>query len=107
MLAANFIDDGRAIWLIDWEYAGSGDRFFDLGNLAVNNAFTEAEERALLAAYFGEARPADVRRLRLMRQASDLREAMWGFLQSAISGLDVDYFAYGCRHLDRFLAVTG
>jgi thiamine kinase-like enzyme len=103
LLAANFIDAGAAVRIIDWEYAGQGDRFFDLGNLATNNDFNPEQERALLTFYFGEARAGDLRRLRLMRQASDLREAMWGFLQSAISSLEVDYVAYGCKHLDRFL----
>jgi thiamine kinase-like enzyme len=104
LLPANFIDDGQTVRIIDWEYAGMGDRFFDLGNLAVNGEFREEHERLLLELYFGEARAADWRRLRLMRLASDLREAMWGFLQSAISKLDVDYVAYGRKHLERFLA---
>lgn len=104
LLAANFIDDGTSVRIIDWEYAGHGDRFFDLGNLAVNCDFNAEQERALLAFYFGDVQEADLRRLRLMRLASDMREAMWGFLQSAISSLDVDFVAYGRKHLDRFLA---
>jgi thiamine kinase-like enzyme len=103
LLPANFIVDGSAVRLIDWEYGGMGDRFFDLGNLAVNCDFDDEHERALLALYFGDVRAHDLRRLRLMRLASDLREAMWGFLQSALSTLDVDYLAYGRKHLERFL----
>jgi hypothetical protein len=53
--------------------------------------------------YFGDARLEDLRRLRLMRLASDMREAMWGFLQTRISKLDFDYAAYAGKHLDRFL----
>ena len=103
LLAANFIDDGTGVQIIDWEYAGQGDRFFDLGNLAVTCGFDSERERALLAFYFGTVQEADLRRLRLMRLASDMREAMWGFLQSAISSLDVDFVAYGRKHMDRFL----
>jgi thiamine kinase-like enzyme len=103
LLAGNLIDDGTTVRIIDWEYGGMGDRFFDLGNLAVNNDFDAEHERALLELYFGEARPEHLRRLRLMRLASDMREAMWGFLQSAISTLDVDYLAYGRKHLERFV----
>lgn len=103
LLAGNLIDDGATARIIDWEYAGMGDRFFDLGNLAVNNDFDHEHERALLELYFGEARPDHLRRLRLMRLASDMREAMWGFLQSAISKLDVDFVAYGGKHLERFI----
>jgi hypothetical protein len=41
-----------------------------------------------------------------MRLASDLREAMWGFVQAGISTLDFDFVAYGRDHLDRFLAAS-
>jgi thiamine kinase-like enzyme len=80
-----------------------GDRYFDLGNLAVNNDFDDAQEMALLEAYFGDVQPHQQRRLRSMRLASDLREASWGFLQAAISRLNEDFMDYGRRHLDRFM----
>ncbi len=106
LLAANFIDDGTTMRLIDWDYGGLGDRFFDLGNFAVNHQLDEAQERALLREYFGEVREDDLRRLRMMRLVSDLREATWGFLQVAISKLHSPayYLEYGARHLNRFLA---
>lgn len=103
LLPSNFLDDGTAMRIIDWEYAGMGDRFFDLGNLAVNNQFDAEHEHRLLELYFGAVRPEHLRRLRLMRLASDMREAMWGFLQAGISTLDFDYLAYGNTHLERFL----
>ena len=107
LLAGNFIDDGTAVRIIDWEYGGMGDRFFDLGNLSVNNDFTGEHESALLALCFGEVHPDHLRRLRQMRLASDMREAMWGFLQAAISTLDIDYLAYGRKHLERFINSPG
>jgi thiamine kinase-like enzyme len=103
LLAANLFDDGMTVRIIDWEYGGMGDRFFDLGNLAVNNQFEEQHELVLLRRYFGEVRSDHLRRLRLMRLASDLRESMWGFLQAGLSRLDIDYIEYGRTHLDRFL----
>jgi len=103
LLAANLVDNGRKVWIIDWEYGGMGDLFFDLGNLAANNLFKEEHEGRLLEFYFGDVQPGDLRRLRLMRLASDMREAMWGFLQTRISKLDFDYAAYAGKHLDRFL----
>jgi len=69
----------------------------------VNNEFDEEHERTLLAHYFGEVRHDHHRRLRLMRLASDMREAMWGFLQAAISTLEIDYMSYGRKHLERFI----
>jgi thiamine kinase-like enzyme len=107
LLSSNLIDDGHKIWVLDWEYAGTGDLFFDLGNLAANSLFNQEQEKLLLQYYFGKARPADLRRLRLMRLVSDMREAMWGFLQTGISKLDFDYRAYACCHLDRFLEDAG
>ena len=53
LLNANFLRDGDQLWLLDWEYAGMNDRFFDLANLAVNNGFAPEAEVALLEAYFG------------------------------------------------------
>jgi thiamine kinase-like enzyme len=104
LLASNFIDDGRNIWILDWEYAGMGDIFFDLGNFAVNQALDDQQCALLLRNYFGEVRPSDLAHLQLMRLASDLREAFWGFLQLAISELDFDYRAYADHHLERFLS---
>jgi thiamine kinase-like enzyme len=103
LLNANFLDDG-AIRIVDWEYAGMGDRFFDLANLSVNHEFGPGEDEVLLAAYFGEARGADVAALGMMKFMSDFREAMWGVLQSGISELDFDFNAYASKHFDRLAA---
>src|SRR2546428_10352529 len=97
LLNANFLDDGE-IRVVDWEYAGMGDRFFDLANLSVNHDFGLSEDRLLLEAYFGTGRPADLAALRLMRVMSDFREAMWGVLQSGISELDFDFNEYAAKH---------
>ena len=109
LLAANFLveGDGGRLWLIDWEYAGMNDRFFDLGNLAVNNGLDDAGDEALLEAYFGDVTHGRVARLRLMRIMSDLREAMWGVVQQAVSTLDVDFVAYADEHFDRLLEAAG
>jgi thiamine kinase-like enzyme len=103
LLSSNLVDERGKIWILDWEYGGAGDLFFDLGNLAANNLFDREQEERLLEYYFGEANASDLRRLRLMRLASDMREAMWGFLQTRISKLDFDYTSYACHHFDRFL----
>jgi thiamine kinase-like enzyme len=102
LLAANFIRTQRGIRLVDWEYAGMGDRYFDLGNFAVNNELDAAGEAELLAAYFES--PASERRLaslRLMRFMSDFREAMWGAVQSTISDIEFDFADYCEKHFDR------
>jgi thiamine kinase-like enzyme len=104
LLNANFIDDGSRIRIVDWEYAGMGDPFFDLGNFSVNHGLDADEDAILLGAYEGEVRPDRLARLRLMRVVSDFREGMWGVLQQAISSLDVDFVAYAEHHLDRLIS---
>jgi thiamine kinase-like enzyme len=106
LLNANFIDDGTRIRIVDWEYAGMGDPFFDLGNFSINHELTGEEDKELLAAYDGQVRPDRLARLTLMRTISDFREAMWGVLQQGISSLDVDFVAYAGEHFDRLLAGT-
>ncbi len=102
LLQANFIDDGRMIRILDWEYAAMGDPFFDLGNFAVHHGFSDAQETWLLEAYAGRATAADRARLKLMKILSDLREAMWAMVQVAISTLDYDFVAYGRKHFERY-----
>ena len=100
LLNANFLDDGE-IRVVDWEYAGMGDRLFDLANFSVNHEFEVEDDRLLLAEYFGAERDSDLAALRLMRFMSDFREAMWGVLQSGISDLDFDFHGYAAKHFAR------
>ena len=105
LLNANFLDDGE-IRIVDWEYAGMGDRFFDLANFSINHEFGVDEDRALLSAYFGEATDAALSDLRRMKFMSDFREAMWGVLQSGISVLDFDFGAYAKKHFERMFSLS-
>lgn len=107
LLNANFIGNGSSITIVDWEYAGMGDRYFDLGNFSVNNELNDDARDALLAAYFEE--PATPRRraaLELMRFMSDFREAMWGVVQRGISDLDFDFEDYAAQHFRRLLGTA-
>ncbi len=106
LLAANFIDDGEVVRVIDWEYAGMGEPFFDLGNFAVNQELSDEQEEVLLEVYFGRVSEGLLARLRLMRIMSDLREAMWGMVQTGISRLDFDFPAYGRKHFERCTAAV-
>ena len=103
LLNANFIDDGQRIRIVDWEYAGLGDPFFDLGNFSVNHGLSAEEDAVLLGAYEGEVRAPREARLLLMRIVSDFREAMWGVLQQGISALEVDFVEYAAEHFDRLI----
>jgi thiamine kinase-like enzyme len=104
LLAANFLGAGDRLVILDWEYAGMNDRYFDLGNLATNNELDEDAEIALVERYFGAVTPRRRARLALMKIMSDFREAMWAVVQQGISSLDVDYVDYARRNFDRLLA---
>ena len=101
LLNANFIDDGRRLRIVDWEYAGMGDVFFDLANFSINHELDREGREALLEAYFGEVRASNERALELMLFMSDFREAMWGVIQGAMSELDFDFGAYAAEHFER------
>jgi len=103
LLNANFLRDGDHVWIVDYEYAGMGDPFFDLANLSVNNGLDADAQELLLDLYFDEVGDGHRARLGLMRLMSDFREAMWGVVQQAISTLDVDYVNYAERHFTRLL----
>jgi thiamine kinase-like enzyme len=107
LLAANFLRGDDGIRIVDWEYAGMGDRYFDLGNFAVNNELCDDQEVAFLEAYFdGDATRGRLAALRLMRFMSDFREAMWGVLQGTISDIDFDFRGYGVEHFERMRATA-
>jgi thiamine kinase-like enzyme len=103
LLSGNLLqgDDGRVL-IVDWEYTGMGERYFDLGNLSVNNEFDADANERLLTAYLGAApTPAQRARLSLMRIVSDAREAAWGVVQLVLSELQFDFAGYASRHFDR------
>lgn len=106
LLNGNFIDDGTRIRILDWEYAGMGDIFFDLGNFAVQHEFNDEQDEILLRAYFGKPTYSQQAHLKLMKIMSDLREAMWSQVQIGVSQLDFDYAGYGQKYFERFEAHT-
>jgi thiamine kinase-like enzyme len=106
LLNGNFIDDGTRIRILDWEYAGMGDIFFDLGNFAVQHDFNDEQDELLLKAYFDSPTDSQRARQKLMKIISDLREAMWAQVQRGVSRLDFDYEGYGQKYFDRFEAIS-
>ncbi|MBZ9789621.1 phosphotransferase family protein [Rhizobium sp. 3T7] len=103
MLAANFLDDGKRLWLIDWDYAGFNTPLFDLGGLASNSEFSEATERSMLETYYQLPLTADLgRRYHAMKCASLLRETLWSMVSEIHSTIDFDYAGYTAENLARF-----
>jgi aminoglycoside phosphotransferase (APT) family kinase protein len=105
LLNANFLFDGQ-LRIVDWEYAGMTDPYFDLANVAVNNFFPVDAEHSLIRHYFGHDDGARMATLAIMKIVSELREAMWGVVQMAISKLDVDFTAYATERGNHALALA-
>ena len=101
LLNANFLDDGERLRIVDWEYAGMGDRFFDLANFSINHELDDAASAALLEAYFGEVRDEDVAGARAHALHVRLPRGDVGVVQSAVSELDFDFDAYATEHFER------
>jgi aminoglycoside phosphotransferase (APT) family kinase protein len=105
LLNANFLFDDR-LRIVDWEYAGMSDPFFDLANVSVNNGFPLDAEITLLRHYVGDVSEPVVSTLHLMKIVSELREAMWGVVQMAISSLTVDFGAYALERGEHAIALS-
>jgi thiamine kinase-like enzyme len=97
------IDDGKRLWLIDWEYGGFGTAMFDLANLAANGSFSPADDRLLLEAYFRQPVSDGVQRsFDAMKVASALREAVWAMVSAihlVVPG--ANYRAHAANYLAR------
>jgi thiamine kinase-like enzyme len=101
LLAANFIDDGAKVWLIDYEYSGNNDACFELGNTAAECAFTPEMTEAWTEAYFGVPTRADLARVRLQALCSCYGWSLWGFIQAAASPLDFDFWSWGLERFEK------
>jgi thiamine kinase-like enzyme len=91
LLAENYLDDGERLWLVDYEYSGNNDPTFELGNTCQELGFDDARIRELCAAYFGEASPALLARMRLQMIMSDVGWTLWAAIQARISTIDYDF----------------
>jgi thiamine kinase-like enzyme len=104
LLAANFIDDGEQVWLIDYEYSGNNDACFELGNTTTECGFGEEQVDAWCEAYFGDPTPADRARVRVQALCSQYGWSLWGFIQEAASPIDYDFHSWGMERYEKAAA---
>ncbi|MCF8053309.1 MAG: phosphotransferase [Desulfobacterales bacterium] len=103
LLSENFIHDPNGkMWIIDWEYGGMNDPYFDLGDICVEHPLTVEQEEILLKTYCGEMSEGRLCRMRLHKLTADVWWGMWGMIQDKISSLDFDFYTYGIRRFERF-----
>ena len=101
LLAENYIDDGRLLRLIDYEYSGNNDPCFELGNTCQELGYDERRIRELCAAYFGEASPAMLARMKLNMIMSDVGWALWAAIQAKISNIEFDFWGWAIERWSR------
>jgi thiamine kinase-like enzyme len=105
LLAENYIDDGKQLWLIDFEYSGNNDPCFELGNTSQELEYDESRLSELCAAYFGQATASLLARMRLFALMSDVGWTLWGAIQAKISRLDYDFWDYATTRWTRALGI--
>jgi thiamine kinase-like enzyme len=101
LLAANFIDDGDQIWLIDYEYSGNNDPAFELGNIWSESFLSLDQLEELVGAYHGAISPPDVARARLLGLMSKYGWTLWGAIQDSVSDIDFDFWSWAMEHYER------
>jgi thiamine kinase-like enzyme len=97
LLAENFLDDGKKIWIIDYEYAGQNEASFEIGNLVSEIGLTQQQLETLCCAYWGEHRSAKVARAMAWAIVARYGWVLWASIQEAMSTIDFDFREWGLR----------
>ncbi|MBC7878855.1 MAG: phosphotransferase family protein [Anaerolineales bacterium] len=101
LLAENYIDDGKQLWLIDYEYSGNNDPTFELGNTCQEMQFNDEQIKEVCSTYFGEATPALIARMKLNMIMSDVGWGLWAAIQASISTIDFDFWGWAIERWGR------
>ena len=101
LLAENYIDDGKQLWLIDYEYSGNNDPTFELGNTCQEMQFNDEQINEVCAAYFGKATPDMIARMKLNMIMSDVGWGLWAAIQASISKIDFDFWGWAIERWGR------
>jgi thiamine kinase-like enzyme len=101
LLAENYIDDGKQLWLIDYEYSGNNDPTFELGNTCQEMQFSDEQIAEICVAYFGEATPSMTARMKLNMIMSDVGWGLWAAIQAKISTIDFDFWGWAIERWGR------
>ena len=104
LLAENYIDDGRQLWIVDFEYSGNNDPCFELGDTAQECGFDDDLRATMCETYFGEATPALLARMNLQAVMADVGWTLWAAIQAKISTIDYDFWGWALERWDRAVA---
>lgn len=101
LLAENYIDDGKQLWLIDYEYSGNNDPTFELGNTCQEMQFSDDQISEVCTAYFGKATPDMIARMKLNMIMSDVGWGLWAAIQANISTIEFDFWGWAIERWGR------
>ena len=100
LLAANFIDDGEQVWLIDYEYSGMNEASFELGNIASESGLDREQTTALVDAYWGVAAPEKLGRALAWSLLARYGWTLWASIQDGVSSIEFDFWSWGMEKYD-------
>jgi thiamine kinase-like enzyme len=101
LLAENYIDDGKQLWIVDFEYSGNNDPCFELGDTAQECGFDDRLRSALCEAYFGNLDPVQRARMDLFALMADVGWTLWAAIQANISTIDFDFWSWAVERWER------
>jgi thiamine kinase-like enzyme len=101
LLAENYIDDGKQLWLIDYEYSGNNDPTFELGNTCQEMEFSDEQINELCEAYFGVVSSGRIARMKLNMIMSDVGWGLWAAIQASISEIEFDFWGWALERWSR------
>ena len=101
LLAENYMDDGKQLWLIDYEYSGNNDPTFELGNTCQEMQFNDEQISEVCAAYFQKSTPDLIARMKLNMIMSDVGWGLWAAIQANISTIEFDFWGWAMERWGR------
>jgi thiamine kinase-like enzyme len=101
LLAENYMDDGKSLRIIDYEYSGNNDPYFELGNTCQELKFNEAQIMEVCATYFGDASASRISRMKLNMIMSDVGWGLWAAIQAKISKIEFDFWGWATERWSR------
>ena len=104
LLAANLLDDGKRLWIVDWEYAGVGNPLFDIASISANGSLSNEAEAHLLREYAPDFNTQMLHDVKVLKVISLLREGLWALIQSVASDIEFDYDRYAQDNLTAYSA---
>jgi thiamine kinase-like enzyme len=108
LLAANFIDDGERLWLIDYEYSGNNDPCFELGNIWGESGLSGDALADLVTGYYGRPLRNKIARAQLLGIIGKYGWTLWGAIQAATSPIEFDFWSWAMARYEGAVAgLTG